>query len=309
MNETTLAWFRDQFELMIAKVYRIKYPRLSAREMFPVSDEGGKGVDSVSYQIWDDVGIAEFIASYANGIPRADVSSRKVMTPVHRLALAFGMTDDEIDKSEATGMPLEKEKAAAVRKGHEFTINRTAYYGHAALGLMGLFSHPSVTRLVGTTDFGALSSEGILDLFRAGIAKIKNDTNGIEQPDSIRIPDKIFTEIALKSMGPSAPGKTVLEWLVEKLSALGITSILSYAEGNDVTVIAGTTQSEHTHVITYYENTSECLELYIPEDITFKEPQKQDLEMVTIGTAKTGGLVVRKPLVIVTQTVVYDENA
>jgi len=309
MNSVMLAWFKTAFELMLSKVFEVKYPRLSAREMFPVSQEGGKGIDSVSYEVWDDVGIAEFIAAYANGIPRAEVGGRKYTVPVHRMALSFGMTIDEIEKSQVTGLPLSNKKAMAVRKGHEYTINRTAFYGNDQLGLMGLFSHPSITRIDDAPDLASMTVDQILAFFKTGVTEIQNLTNGIESPDTIRIPDKIYTELAFKQMGTTAPGQTVLEWLREKLGQIGVTTLATYQEGNDVATLYGATPASHTHVVTYYENSSDCLELSIPEDINFREPQIKDLETSSVGTAKTGGLIVYKPLAIATQTIIFDETA
>ena len=304
LDSNELAFFKKQLELILSKVYETKYPSLSARSMFPVSPEGGEGIDSVTYQIWDEVGVAEFIAAYAGDIPRADVSSRTVTSPVHRMAEGFGMTVDEIKKAQRTGVQLSNRKARAVRNGHEKTLNTTAFYGNALLGLQGLFSHPSIPNgAAPTLDWDDESSPAtaaeILACFAAGLEAIRAATNDLEKPNAIRVPSSIFAHLALTPMS-TTDSTTVLEWLRAKLAALGVTSIESYPEGNGVTMLAGSTVSERD-VVCYYNNSPDALELFIPEDVNFLDPERRGLEEVTLGTMTTGGLVVYTPLSIYLQ--------
>jgi hypothetical protein len=299
MDSTELAFFKKQLELILSKVYETKYPTLSARAMFPVSPEGGEGIDSVTYQIWDEVGMAEFIAAYAGDIPRADVSSRSVTSPVHRMAEGFGMTIDEIKKAARTGVQLSDRKAKAVRNGHEQKLNETAFYGNALLGLQGLFSHPNIPNgaaphLDWDAALDPATTDEILSCFAAGIKAVHAATNGVEKVNAIRVPASTFADLALRRMSTTDSG-TVLEWLRTKLAALGVTSIESYNEGEGVTLLAGSAVSERD-VVCYYNNTSDAVELFIPEDINFLEPEKRGLEEITYGTMTTGGLVVYAPM-------------
>ena len=289
---------------MLKKVYETKYPHLSARDMFPVSPEGGEGYDSVTYEIWDQKGIAEFVAAYAGDIPRADVSSRSVTSPIKRMALAFGMTIDEIKKAKLTNTPLSTRKADAVHKGHEETLNTTAFYGNAALNLQGLFSHPSIQNGAAPTldwddSVTPATVDEILACFAAGIEHVRTATNGCEIVNAIRVPASLFAYLALRRMSDT-DSTTLLGWLKPQLSALGVTKIEAYNEGDTCTMLAGSTVSTRK-VITYYNDTPETLELFVPEDLNFLEPQKDGLEEVTIGTMTTGGLVVYAPLGIYLQ--------
>jgi hypothetical protein len=297
LDSNELAFWKKQLELILTKVYETKYPKLSARSMFPVSPEGGEGIDSVTYEIWDEVGVAEFIAAYAGDIPRADVSSRTVTSPVHRMAEGFGMTLDEIKKAQRTGVRLSDRKARAVRNGHEKKLNETAFYGNALLGLQGLFSHPSIPNAAASTldwDDGTVTTDEILACFAEALEAVRAATNGLETIDAIRVPSKIFSYLALTKMS-TTDSTTVLEWLRAKLAALGVTSVEAYPEGNDVTMLAGSTVSARD-VICYYNSSADASELFIPEDVNFLDPERKGLEEVTIGTMTTGGLMVYTPL-------------
>lgn len=304
LDSKELAFFKSQLELILKKVYETKYPTLSARSMFAVSPEGGRGIDSVSYQIWDEVGEAEFIAAYAGQIPRADVSSRKVTSPVHRMAESFGMTLDEIAKSALTGAPLSARKAQAVRNGHEAKLNKTAFYGNPMLGLMGLFAHPNIPNGAAPTldwddPLDTATPDEIVACFAAGLEAIRSATNGIEKPNAIRVPGSIFAHLAITKMSASGD-MTVLDWVKSKLSALGIAKIEAYPEGEAVTMLAGSAVSSRK-VVCYYNDSADCMELFIPEDVNFLPSQTKDLEEVTIGTMTTGGLVVYTPMAVYLQ--------
>jgi len=165
-----LAFFKNKLEYVLSRVYEKQYPELSARSMFPVSNEGGEGVDSISYEVWDETGIAQFVSAYAGDIPRADIKAQKFSVPVHRMAESFGMTLDEIKKAKRTGSNLSDRKAKAVRNGHEEKLNQVAFYGDTNLGLMGLFSHPSIPNANAPTldwETGPKTPQQILDCFKA----------------------------------------------------------------------------------------------------------------------------------------------
>ena len=313
LDSKQLAFFKQKLEYMLAKVFQKPYPALSARAMFPVSAEGGEGIDSVAYEIWDEQGIAEFISAYAGDIPRVDVSSEKVTVPVHRMAASFGMTLDDIKKAMRTGVALSNRKAMAVRNGHEQTLNKTAFLGNSRLGLQGLFSHTSIPNGVAPyldwdTGTPATALE-MLACFKAGIKAIATATSSVEIVTAIRVPSTLFTHIGLEKLNDNTE-MTVLDWLQKKLAPLGVTEIAKYQEGEVVTHLAGDPVSDLTgvtssevRVITYYDNSVDALELMVPEDMNFLEPQQEGLEQVTIGTMSTGGLNVYKPLSLFCQVV------
>lgn len=299
-----LAFFKTKLEYVLARVYEKKYPELSSRLMFPVSSEGGEGVDSISYEVWDETGIAQFISAYAGDIPRADVKAQKFSVPIHRMAEAFGMSLDEIKKAQRTGSNLSDRKAKAVRNGHELKLNEVAFYGSDELGLMGLFSHPSIPNGNAPTldwETGPKTPQEILDCFKAGLKAVKTATKNRERITAIRVPSQVYAHLALTQLNANVE-TTIFEWLTTKMKAVGVQTIEEYPEGDAVTMLGGTPQAAK-QVVCYYDNSSECLELSVPEDIDFLDTQNEGLEQVTIGTMTTGGLIVFKPLAIFLQVI------
>lgn len=301
-DSVNLGFFKRQLEHILTKVFQTPYPAKSARSMFPVSEEGGAAT-SITYYIWDDRGIAEFISSYAGDIPRADVSARSVTIPVHRMAESFGMTLDEIKAAQQSGTNLSAKKADAVRKGHEDKLNEVAFYGAPEYSLQGLFSHPSIPNgeapyLDWDDEVSPKTADEILACFREGIKAIGTATNYVETVTAIRVPNSIYWHLGLIRMTDS--NETVLSWLKTKLAAMGVREVEPYQEGETVTMLAGETITSN-RVIVYYDNSNDALELMIPEDLNFLPPQEKGLEQETIGTLKTGGLVVYKPLSIFLQ--------
>ena len=65
-------FFQRQLEHIKSKSYDVLYADLIARTLFPVSNEGGMGVTSITYRTYDQIGSAKIISAYADDLPRAD---------------------------------------------------------------------------------------------------------------------------------------------------------------------------------------------------------------------------------------------
>lgn len=301
-NET--AFWQKELEHMKAQTYDIDYPELNARKVFPVSREGGEGVRSITYQVWDHAGMAKFISNYASDIPRADVKGENVTIPVHRMAESFGMTLDEIKEARRTGRSLSNRKMVAVRDGHENKLNSVAFLGDAEHNLQGLFSHvniPNGEAPTGEWDEGTTTPAQILADIKAGFSAILSTTSRVEIPNSLLLPGTYYDHIAMTQLSAGSD-TTILEWVVSKIPYLaGPEAVTPINELEAVTSLAGSALSPTSEVAVYYRNDASKLELEIPEDINFLPSQTQGLEEVTIGTMTTGGLNVYKPLSIYIQ--------
>ena len=69
-------FFQRQLEHIKARSYDVRYAELKARTLFPVSNEGGPGVTTITYRTYDQVGAAKIINAYADDLPRADVAGK-----------------------------------------------------------------------------------------------------------------------------------------------------------------------------------------------------------------------------------------
>ena len=54
-------FFQRQLEQIKARSYDVQYAELQARMLFPVSNEGGPGITSITYRTYDQIGAAKII--------------------------------------------------------------------------------------------------------------------------------------------------------------------------------------------------------------------------------------------------------
>ena len=52
-------FFQRQLEHIKSKSYDVKYAELKARQLFPVSNEAGAGVQTITYRTYDQAGSAQ----------------------------------------------------------------------------------------------------------------------------------------------------------------------------------------------------------------------------------------------------------
>ena len=301
-NET--AFWKRELEHLKAQTYDVVYPGLAARLAFPVSKEGGSGITSITYQVWDSVGVAKIIGAYAKDIPRIDIKGTEVTVPVRRLADAFGLSLDEIRAAARVGRSLKPQKVIAAREGHEITLNNIAFNGDATHNLQGLFSHPNISNGAAPTGLwtgGTTTPAQILADLKAGFGYIRTVTSMAEMPNALLLPGSYYDHIAMTPLSDYSRDTTILDFLLQKIPYLsGPDSILPCNECEAVSSLAGASITEQP-VATYYRKDKTKLELEVPEDINFLEPQREGLEEVTIVTMTTGGLNVYKPLSIYNQ--------
>lgn len=296
-NET--AFWQKELEHMKARTYDIDYPEFNARKVFPVSNEGGEGVRSITYQTWDHAGMAKIISNYASDIPRADVKGTTYTIPVHRMAESFGMTIDEIKEARRVGRSLSNRKMVAVRDGHENKLNDIAFNGDSEHNLMGLFSHPNIPNGQapnGKWDEGTTTPDDILADIKDGFSNILSTTQRVEIPNALLLPGTYYDHIAMTRLGDGSD-TTILDWVVSKIPYLsGNDSVAPLNELEAVTSLAGSALSATSEVAVYYRKDPMKLELEIPEDINFLPSERRGLEEIVLGTMTTGGLNVYKPL-------------
>ena len=124
-NETI--FFARELEYVKAKTFEVKYIRLKATQLIPVSTEAGSGAETITYQVQDAVGVAKIIANYADDLPRVDVIGKEVSTPIRGIGDSFGYSIQDIRAAQFAGKPLVQRKANAARKAIDTLIDNLAW--------------------------------------------------------------------------------------------------------------------------------------------------------------------------------------
>lgn len=289
-------FFQRQLELIKSRSYDVKYADLVARTLFPVSNEGGPGINTITYRTYDQVGAAKIINAYANDLPRADVSGKETSVPVRSVGISYGYNLDEIQASQLTGAALDQRRANAARRSVEQVINDVAFFGDEESGLTGLFDNANIpTGAVvnpgSGTAWTAKTPDQILfdvnDLF----ADIFETTKMKERGNTLLLPPAQWSYIS-STPRASNSDTTILKFLTQNSPYLS-----SEADVIPVNECDSASNPEYaTDVMVAYDRNPDAAQLEIPVELEMLAIQQKNLEFVVPGRARIGGLNIYYPL-------------
>lgn len=289
-------FFQRQLELIKARSYDVRYAELKARTLFPVSNEGGPGITSITYRTYDQSGAAKIINAYADDLPRADVAGKETTIPVRSVGISYGYNLDEIQASQLTGAALDQRRANAARRSNEQVINDVAFYGDTTSGLPGLFSNPNIpTGAVvdpglGTTWVTKTPDEILFDVNDL-FADIFETTKMVEQGNTLLLPPNQWSYI-MSTPRSANSDTTIAQYLVQNSPYLrGMEDIIPVNE-----CAAANNPLLSNDAIVAYDRSPEKLQLEIPVELEMLPVQQKNLEFVIPGRSRLGGLNIYYPL-------------
>jgi len=296
MDADGAVFFQRQLEHIKARSYDVKYAELKARSLFPVSNEGGAGITSITYRTYDQAGSAKIINAYADDLPRADVAGKETTIPVRSVGISYGYNLDEIQASQLTGMSLDQRRANAARRSNEQVVNDVAFFGDAESNLPGLFSNPNIpTGAVvnpgSGTEWVNKTPDQILfdvnDLF----ADIFETTNMVEQGNTLLMPPAQWSYI-MSTPRSSNSDTTIAQYLANNSPYLN--SIEDMIPVNECS--AANNPELSTDAMVAYDRNPDKLQLEIPVELEMLPIQQKNLEFVVPGRSRLAGLNIYYPM-------------
>lgn len=289
-------FFQRQLEYIKARSFDVQYAELKARTLFPVSNEGGPGITTITYRTYDQVGSAKIINAYADDLPRADVNGIETSIPVRSVGTSYGYNIDEIQSSQLTGAGLDQRRANASRRAVEQTINTVAFFGDEVSGMPGLFSNPNIpTGAVvnpgSGTEWVNKTPEEILfdvnDLF----ADIFETTLMVERGNTLLLPVNQWSFIM------STPRSTTSDTTIAQYLAMNspyLNSIEDIIPLNECSAANNPQLSSDAMVA--YDRSPDKLQLEIPVELEYLPIQQKNLEFIVPGRSRLAGLNIYYPL-------------
>ncbi len=289
-------FFQRQLEHIKARSYDVRYAELKVRQLFPVSNDGGAGISSITYRTYDQAGAAKIINAYADDLPRADVAGKETTIPVRSVGISYGYNLDEIQASQLTGAALDQRRANAARRSNEQVVNDVAYFGDTTSGLPGLFSNPNIptgavvnpgsgTEWVNKTPDEILFD--INDLF----ADIFETTKMVEQGNTLLLPPAQWSYI-MSTPRASNSDTTIAQYIASNSPYL--TSIDDIIPVNECAAANNPLLS--TDGMVAYDRNPDKLQLEIPVELEMLPVQQKNLEFVIPGRSRLAGLNIYYPL-------------
>jgi hypothetical protein len=286
-------FFARELEHIKSKSYDIQFAELKARSLIPVSSEAGPGAESITYEQYDQVGVAKIIASYADDLPRADIKAKEFTSIVKSLGSSYGYNLQEIRAAKMAGKSLSERKLKAARRAMAQKENSAAWFGDADANCQGLFDNANINSVTipndGTgpsTKFEDKTADKILRDLNSMATAIHDVTLGVESPDTLLMPLKQYNQIFTTQLSTGSDmtiGKFFLEnsphikeivWLNELKDegGAGVDSMVAYKKSPDK------------------------LSLEIPLDFEQLPVQERNLEFVVNCHQRFGGVIIYYPL-------------
>ncbi len=296
LDSDTTAFFARQLEFVKAETFDVRYAELKARSLIPVSNDGGPGVNSITYYQYDMFGAATIIGTYATDLPRADIRGKRFEAPVHTVADAYGYAIEDIEAARYAGLPLEQRKANAALRAIEQKVNTIAWFGDADHGLPGFFANPNVpvAAVADTGNNGGAAAtqwvyktpDQILYDLNQCAAQVLNNTQGVEQPDTLLLPLKQYNYIA-GTPRSAVSDTTILDYFLKNNPYIKNVVWLNELAG------AGTGVAD---MMVAYSRNPDKIEMRIPVAFQQLPVQEEGLEFIIPCRLRTGGVVMMYPL-------------
>ena len=287
-------FFAKELEWVNSQLFSVKYPMLKARELFPVNNSANPGAQSVTYNMYDEYGIAKIVADYADDLPRVDVKGEQVTVQVRTLGDSYGWSLNEVRAARFAGRNIETMKANAARRAIMALENRLAFIGDPNYNLQGLLTHPNIPSADvpadgqgNTTEWINKTPDQIIRDVSDAINQVIALTKGVHAPTDILLPIEQYTLIATKRVTDT--GVTILKYLLEMnpfIRSITWVNELDNPFGDGVDYMVA------------YQKDPEILEMNVPSDFESLPVEPRGLEFVVCCQERFAGMIIRYPLAI-----------
>ena len=284
-------FFARQLEYLRPQAYDVRRAPLSAMRLMPVDTNVQEGAEYITYNQFDQSGIAKIIANYADDLPRADVSGKQFTSPIRGIGDSYGYSIQEIRAAAFAGTNLDARKQAAARRAHDELINRLAWAGDTISGLPGFLSNPNIpTYVIPATGTGTSklwvnkTPDQILADMNGVVNQVTFQSKGIHRANQLWMPLEQYAAISTMARS-SMSDTTVLQFFLANNPGVRVEPIieLDAANGGLDTMIA-------------LENDRDNYVLQIAMMFRQHAPQQRNLEFVIPCESRFGGVSVYYPL-------------
>jgi hypothetical protein len=289
-------FFASELESVKAKAYDILYPEYKAQSLIPAGDGVDPAADTIVYEQYSEVGIAQLLASYANDVPRADVRGKQFRSPIKPLAASYAYDLQEIRAAQMAGKPLVQKRANAARRAIDYKQNLIAFFGDTATGIPGLLTNQNIQEYVVPADgtgssklWSTKTPDQIIRDLNGMAAQIFSVTKGVHQADTLILPLASYTKIS-STMMSSTSTDTILSFFKKT------NPMIANIEWLNELVGAG---AGGTNRMMAFQKSQDVMSLEIPQPFEQLPVQEKGFEFITYCHQRTGGTIVYYPLAVI----------
>lgn len=288
-DANTAAFARHLVLATFQELLRQEYPatKFASGELLPISTSINEGAREYSYFELGSAGKAGIVADNATDIPSATLTGDLTVRKVHTVACSFEYSTQDVRSAQMQGLyDMASEKALACREGHDRAINDLIRTGQPGIGLNGFTNHPGIiVQAAGTGNWLAATAAQIVADFSTAAGFLRNDSQGVEDPNTAIFPVDIWTRISTLQ-NSAASDVTVLDYLRRAWPEI---SLWTYEPGLS-TVGAGSTPA----VMIYDRNPSKARAV-MPMVMRPLAPEQHGLCFKVVMESRFGGVMAPRP--------------
>lgn len=282
------------------------YPQLKARQLLPMATDIDEGADTVVWFEYDRDTMAEIITNYADDLPEVAVEAQPQSSPVKSIGISYSYSTEDLRRvmfARANGRQaqLNVDKARVADEGIERKIDQIAIKGDSATGLPGLCRNANVTALQAAAsanggfsrqwDGADKDAEEIFDDVVNLISSMYTASNGVHTPNVVAMPVSQFNVLkTTQFLTSTATPMTILEALQRQHSEVTFVDWAALSEGytGDADVVVAMDVRDTMN-----------LEMVVPMEARPLPPQPDNFKFKVPVEAKTGGVIIKRPLAVV----------
>ncbi len=133
------------FGVIAKETYGLDREALHATEFVPMQTGVAPFAGSFSYKVISDVGMAKFVADYADDLPPVGRFLKIESAGIRTLAISYAYSNIELEQYLTAGIDVSRDDAVSARHYIDKKVDEVILVGDAAQGLTGLFNNENVT--------------------------------------------------------------------------------------------------------------------------------------------------------------------
>lgn len=284
-------FFARELETIKSRSYDVKYPMIKVRDVIPLSFEGDPADDTITYNQYDQFGMATIVSDYATDFRNVEVSGKQFSATVKSLGASFQYSINEIRKASRTNKPLAQMKANAARRAILELERNVALWGDTEYGLQGWLTNPNIpdVTLPNGDWLNATDPGDIIEDLNALANSVIDTSNTVEVPNTMLMPVAYFTFLSTTPRSATSDF-TVLNYFMANTPFINSVDWLAELAADK----SGGNLSDDVCIV--YDRNPEKMTLEIPMEFEQDAPEKRGRAYKIACEERIGGVIIPYPL-------------
>ena len=272
------------------ETYGLEREALNATEFVPMQQGIAPWQGSWGYKTVSEVGMAKFVADYADDIPPVGRFLTVKSVGIKTIADSYAYSEFELQQYLEANIDVSRDDADTARHFIDKKVDEVILVGDDEQGVTGLFNNENATVVASSNNAAGTSTKiedksvaEIVAQFRAVVQTGKTQSKGTIKFDSVILPSSVFSYLETTDVS-STNNTTILESLKSKFK-----DIKNWYE-SDLLEGAG---ANKTGRAVFYKKSPTILSYVLPVPFKQKNPQEQALHYKVPCYARIGGTVIK----------------